>query len=1412
MEFLFRDGDRETEYALAVTDPTAQVGDLAEALGQNRMALVIDGRLVAGTVGLRASGLVSGSTVKPAGALSHTRPEPPVLEARVVAGLDAGARLPLRHGETPIGRDAAHGIRVDHPSVSRRHAVLTVPESGPATVADCGSRNGVDVNGVLITEAVAVTEHDMIGVGGGALVRVVPPPDDVRRAGVDAVHGVRHGWRVPFHRQARETPPTPVPLGLPVAPERSGRSPFLYTSLLAPIGLAVMTVWLFGDPRFAAFAALSPLGYLASTFEERIRGRGGRRKGRRGYQAALRLFETELAREHRAELVRRRTVGLDPAEVAFRAEAPGACLWERRAASDDFLKLAVGVGDQPWRPNLGDERGGRDEPPAEAAEVLSRYAELPRVPIHVDLGTNRVLGVEGHRDAVLATARALLCQAAVNAGPADLAIAVFTNSAWSARWDWAKWLPHLFDRAQGTTRMVAVGRAQSDTLAAELLARHPFPDAEQGALLVLADGANLLEGRNCPLRDLIAGRAGATRAVVLADPLPALCDIVLTVRPGGNGELRDVASGDRRGSMLTTGVGEARARTTARALARFEDPEIALAGAGLPAQTPLLPLLDLPALAPDALAERWRTAARTLRARAVLGVTDGGRYEIDLDDDGPHALIAGTTGSGKSELLRTLITALAVGNDPDHLVFVLIDYKGGGALDECARLPHVVGLVTDLDEQLSMRALRCLEAELRRRERMLRAVGLSDFRSYQQLRDNSRHDLEPMPRMVVVIDEFATLVKALPTFVDALVDVAQRGRTLGVHLVMATQRPAGSVSDAIKANVKLRIALRLETPEDSRDVIDSPAAATIGPRQWGRAFRRVSGGEVEAVQTALATAVTATGGTQERLRLLPFRFGRGVSDQPDTTQPLPETARTDLQRLVDLARETFAAGGPAAPRKPWPDPLPHDMPLEELPSHAETGFQTPTTGLPAFVLADAPDQQRQFPLGWDPDAGNLLVFGAVGSGTTTTLASLVLAWSRVLPPEKLHVHVLDHGAGDLAPLAGLPHAGGYVRTSDRERMLRLIALLTGELERRKAVGGTDFPRWLVAVDGLGALLTGTEDDQFMDAMMARLAQVYAEGPAVGIAVAGTVDRAGGVPGNWLARTAQKLLLRLADASDYAYFDVPTREVPAMAPGRGIVAATRQVVQVATPGTDLPGVVAAVRAAWPGAYEVPQIQVLPDTVPLATLKATPRAATHPWTIPVGVSQETLGPVHLAVHEHDHVLITGPRRSGRSTLLATLALGLLTAVDAPVFAYAPRNSPVRQLPAPVRLVADIPELTALVQENDRPPVVLIDDADAFEDFSGLFSALTTHEDPGLHVIAVARNEGEVRNGMHWLASVRRSRSGVVLMPETLDGDLLGVALPRRHALTMRPGRGYLAADGSYTAIQVAVPDVALPEGGS
>ena len=219
-------------------------------------------------------------------------------------------------------------------------------------------------------------------------------------------------------------------------------------------------------------------------------------------------------------------------------------------------------------------------------------------------------------------------------------------------------------------------------------------------------------------------------------------------------------------------MGDGTARRCARRLARFEDPELAVVAADLPDVSRLIPLLDLDALNGSAIAARWRANGPHPPPRGPIGVTADDVFELDLVRDGPHGLVGGTTGSGKSELLRSMVAGLAASADPDHLTFVLIDFKGGSAFEACARLPHTVGMVTDLDEHLAERALRCLEAELQHRERVLRDAGVSDLPEYLR---GGHGDAAPLPRLVVVIDEFATMKDELPDFIDALVGIAQRG-------------------------------------------------------------------------------------------------------------------------------------------------------------------------------------------------------------------------------------------------------------------------------------------------------------------------------------------------------------------------------------------------------------------------------------------------------------------------------------------------------------------------------------------------------------------------------------------------------------------------------------------------------------
>ena len=1185
-----------------------------------------------------------------------------------------------------------------------------------------------------------------------------------------------------FNRPPRTLEADPVTnLDLPSRKKVQGTPRRLsVVAMVLPALFGIVMAVVFHRLMFLAFALMGPLMMVGNTIDDRRRRRRETAENEVVFTAQLGEFRTDLAAL--VDRCRRRAVlaAPCPAELLSRVDAGDPRVWERRTHHPDFMTTPIGVGDTPCAIDAGAH--GSQEP--EVVDAIATDAVMRSAPITVDMRAGMVVGFHGGpRELAAAAARAMLAAIATHHGPADVRIAILTDSL--ARWDWAKWLPHVHAN-DGEIRLLAATPQQMGSVLGFLRTR-PDGGASVPLTVVISDMEAVENDLRRLHREVVAGAGMPVAALVIRDEHATL--------PGSCTELIDLSDGVGRRSRPGLGtpaqpfvpwtMTDTAAHTLARRLARFDDPEAVGTASSLPDHVSLMSMLGMTTASAADIAQRW-TEVDHRSLSAPIGGGQGGNLTVDLVADGPHGLVAGTTGSGKSELLRSLVASLAATYSPAHLNFVLIDYKGGSAFDACARLPHVVGLVTDLDEHLGARALTCLEAELRYREEQLRDVGASDINEYGTIENAG-----PLPRMVLIVDEFAAMASELPDFMNALVDIAQRGRSLGVHMILATQRPSGVVKDSIRANTNLRISLRVQTPADSKDVLSDAIAARIPRSRPGRAFLRLGPGELVPFQSAIST-LPHRAQQAARLRLAPFVYS--MQDQP-LPVPSPELGAgpSDLALVVDAAIKAYEEAALPPPRRPWPEPLPESLSVAELPAPAIDSIQIPVG------VRDEPDRQIQRPHLWEPNLdGNLLIAGPAGPTDVLRTIAHGLAAHH---PDEVHAYAIDHGTGGLSAAGALPHVGAVIAGSDRERQQRLLRMLQEEIGHRKASRAAPTTMFLL-LDGLSGF-RATFDDMADLELRESLNRIVADGPAVGVFTVVTIDQARSVPGAMLGLFRTRLVFQVADRMDYTTLGVTARNLPDMGRGRCIDVTSGRFVQAATTCDEALRTVAASHCTERSARP---IETLAETVKLADLMHVASVTDTVLTLPAGVGNADLRPATLRLEAGDHAVVTGAPRSGKSNFLAaTAAAAHHIDPDRLIVAICPRSSALRDEPAVTHLYADLTEIGELLETNaQRPILVLIDDADEVDDPADLLETFMRSRAPGRHLIAAARSDALKGSFRHWTKALRSARRGLVLRPfDAGDGEPLGARLPRTVPTGLPPGRGYLCDAGAVTLVQTPLP---------
>lgn len=837
-------------------------------------------------------------------------------------------------------------------------------------------------------------------------------------------------------RPPRLLPPDPGGVfSLPKEPKKPAARSFPLILMLAPLLMAGVMIGVTGTWHYALFAILSPVMMAGSW----LSGNAGARKAYRRELAEWRTNTTRIT-GHAAVAVRgeeraRRFRAPDPATVAQAAAKPTGRLWERASDDPDFLQLRVGNANLP--------SGVTVEDPGLDAHQRKTVPEAVDVPAVVSLSERGVVGVCGHPDYARAVVTWWVAQCAVLHSPRLVWLYVLAESRRAAGWEWVKWLPHCVPMA-GQNTQVTVG-CGADAVArrfgelAQLIAgRTAYMQNNPGrgypgpAVVVVWDGSRALRQHPAAIIVLTDGPAVGVFSVCVDEQphhVPGQADAVVEVSDRAVATIRQQRADDIMGVAVDVVVPPWSERIALQ-LAGLRDAGTA-DQAMIADACRLLDVLGFDEPSVQQVLAEWSAGRPGTRVR--LGEGLDGPFWVDIVADGPHALVAGTTGAGKSELLRTWLCSLAVASRPDELVFVLVDYKGGAAFAECSRLPHTVGLVTDLDSHLVRRCLVSLGAEITLREHLLAQAGASDVTEYQKRRRRDA-SLPPLPRLMLVIDEFAALVQELPEFVDGLIDIAQRGRSLGMHLVLATQRPAGVVSGPIRANTNLRLCLRVTNVGESQDVVDAPDAAAIPASLPGRCVARCGPAAVQQFQTARISAPVRDQQVSPVSGVAPFSLlaGNATEDDDDAERPTDD-ATTDLSMLVDVVGQAAEALGIESPRRPW---------LPELPPVWQAGPGE-------WAIRDEPARQTRTALTGDVSTwGHWFVIGAARSGRSHALRMMVAAAVQHHSVADLHVYGVDCGSGALGVLEQLPHCGAVVPRRDVDRLRRMLDVLTKQVRRR----------------------------------------------------------------------------------------------------------------------------------------------------------------------------------------------------------------------------------------------------------------------------------------------------------------------------------------------------------------------------
>ncbi|MGN0064164.1 MAG: type VII secretion protein EccCa, partial [Nocardioides sp.] len=998
-------------------------------------------------------------------------------------------------------------------------------------------------------------------------------------------------------------------------------------------------------------------------------------------------------------------------------------LWEHGPGDENYLHVRYGLCSQPLSLELlPPESAPIDQVDPAAASALHRllvvHRHQPNLPASIDLRAFDRIELCGDEEEARSAARAMICSATAFHNPDQLVVAVLSSEENLTHWDWVKWMPHALSNretdAVGPRRLVSTSLDELGSLLPPDLSERPRFGADERAatphILIVIDGGHLPPGNHIVPPD---GLHGVTlldlpaRWDVLEDPTRLRLEFTEGADELGKRPVLALRVREEPIKALADQCDLATAEAFARRLAPLKSASAEAAAAGgnavditsaNPDHMDMLGLGDIHTFDPNM---SWRPRPSRDRLRVPIGIGDsGGLIHLDIKESaqqgmGPHGLVIGATGSGKSEFLRTLVLGLVMTHSPEQLNLVLVDFKGGATFAGMAEMPHVSAVITNLENELTLvdRMQDALSGEMVRRQELLREAGnYASIRDYEKARA-AGEPLDPMPSLFIVVDEFSEMLSAKPEFIDLFVAIGRLGRSLGLHLLLASQRLEEGRLRGLESHLSYRVGLRTFSASESRavlgvpDAYELPAVPGLGYLKPDQStFLRFKAAYVSGPPSTRSRVTRDEGGHVRGI--LPFTISEVMALetlQPEVEEvaPTPSPTQGEQPSLLDIAVQRMIGQGTPA-HQVWLPPL--DVPdtldelMPDLAEHPDLGLVSMQwRNLPGLVIplgtVDRPREQRRdtMTLNLSGATGHVAVVGGPRSGKSTLLRSIVVSMSLTTTPAESQFFVLDFGGGAFAPLARFPHVSGVATRSEPDVVRRVIAEVQGIVDRRETyfreqgidsietyrarrAQGRANDGWgdvFLVIDGWSTLRAEFDDIEM------ELQQLATRGLTFGLHLVTATARWADYRAAMRDVFGSKLELRLGDPLDSEVDRKVAALVPTGRAGRGLVPSKLHFLGALpridsqpdplTLGDGVEHLIDQVATAWRGPAG-PKLRLLPELIRLETVREdAQRRGINDKLVVLGINEKELAPLTLDVDAEPHMLVFGDGQSGKSGLL-------------------------------------------------------------------------------------------------------------------------------------------------------------------